>query len=375
MNSQNNLIDQLEDAVSGKGLAQRADMLRRVTDLFLAGSGKFSEVQIELFDEVMERLLDGIEVSARAEFGVRLADAADAPRHVLHRLAFDDAIQVAGPILVRSEGLSEEVLIQNAQTMDQQHLLAISKRRELREGLTDVLVTRGNREVLISTTTNSGSRFSRFGFSTLVDKSSSDEGLALSVWSRPDIPRQELVRLFRQASEGLRLQLEAARPTQVNAIRTAVSTAMDRMQTMARWSSEDFHSAERELRQLHAEGQLTEDALVSYVSQASFGKITLALSLLLNLPIRVVELSMAQGRYEQIILFAKALEFSWNTTLALLQFQARGSRLSQVEVDQYFASFARMQVKTAKTALQFYQLRESSIEGTRPRTSRSSDVT
>ena len=115
MNSQNNLIDQLEDAVSGKGLAQRADMLRRVTDLFLAGSGKFSEVQIELFDEVMERLLDGIEVSARAEFGVRLADAADAPRHVLHRLAFDDAIQVAGPILVRSEGLSEEVLIQNAQ--------------------------------------------------------------------------------------------------------------------------------------------------------------------------------------------------------------------------------------------------------------------
>lgn len=362
MNPQKNIIDQLEDAVSDRGLARRADMLRRVADLFLAGSGQFSEVQIELFDEVMERLLDGIEVSARAEFGVRLADAADAPRHVLHRLAFDNAIQVAGPILARSEGLRDELLIQNAQTMSQEHLLAISRRRALREGLTDVLVTRGDREVLISTVTNSGSRFSRFGFSTLVDKSSSDEGLALSVWSRPEIPRQELVRLFRQASEGLRLQLEAARPTQVGAIRTAVSAAMERVQTMARWSCEEFQSAERELSQRHADGQLTEDALAGYLSQASFGKVTLALSLMLNLPIRVVELTMAQGRFEQMILFGKALEFSWKTTFALMQFQTRGNTLSQAEVDQYFASFARMQVKTAKTALQFYQLRESSID-------------
>lgn len=367
MNSQNNLIDQLEDAVSGKSLAQRAAMLRRVADLFLLGSGKFAEAQIELFDEVMERLLDGVEVSVRAEFGIRLADAADAPRHVLHKLAFDNAIQVAGPILARSEGLSEEALIQNAQTMSQEHLLAISKRRELREGVTDVLVSRGDREVLISTASNSGSQFSRFGFSTLVDKSSSDERLALSIWSRPDIPRQELVRLFRQASEGLRLQLEAARPAQMDAIRTAVSTALEKMQTMARWSSEDFQSAERELSQLHAEGQLTENVLASYLSQANFGKITLALSLMLKLPIRVVELTMAQERFEQIILFAKALELSWETTLALMKFQARGHGISQAEMDQYFASFARMQVKTAKTALQFYRLRESSVDSIRTR--------
>ncbi len=39
MNLQDNLVDQLENAVSGKSIAKRADVLKRVTDLFLSGSG------------------------------------------------------------------------------------------------------------------------------------------------------------------------------------------------------------------------------------------------------------------------------------------------------------------------------------------------
>ena len=356
---QENLIDQLEDAVSGKNVGWRADMLKRVTDLFLLGSGKYTEPQIELFDEVMSKLIDSVEVASRVEFGNRLADVPDAPNSTVRLLAFDESIEVAAPILSRSERLSEADLIKSAETMSQEHLLAISKRRELREGLTDVLVTRGNREVLVSTATNQGSRFSQLGLDTLVEKAGSDDTLALSVWARQDIPRQQMVRLFRQASDGLRRQLEAAHPRHADSIRAAVSAAAEQVQAIARASSAQFQQARATLAELHADGRLDEAVLLQLVEENNFDGVATALSLLCELPIGTVERALSQGRYEQVLLFAKATQMSWQTTLALIRFQAAGTPVTQTEVDQYFASYSRMQVKTAQTALQFYRLRES----------------
>lgn len=366
MKSQESLIDQLEDAVSDKSLARRADMLKRITDLFLYGSGKHSRAEIDLFDEVMTRLIDSVEVAARAQFGSRLADAADAPGNVMRLLAFDRAIEVAGPVLSRSDCLSEKDLIRNAETMSQEHLLAISKRRELRERLTDVLITRGNREVLVSTATNSGCHFSSLGLASLVEKAGSDDRLALSIWARRDIPRQQMVRLFRQASEGLRLQLEVANPREVSSIRAAITLASERVQAVARTGSAEFRHLSGYLEELHSNDKLDEGVLDELVRQENFDGVAAALSLMCDLPIGTVERALAQGRYEQILLFAKAAELSWKATLALIKFQACGQAIAQSEAEQYFASYSRMRVKTAQTALQFYRLREASDRPTMP---------
>jgi hypothetical protein len=50
MNAQNSLIDDLEDILASKDISRRAEILRRVTDLFVVGSGNFAEDQVELFD-------------------------------------------------------------------------------------------------------------------------------------------------------------------------------------------------------------------------------------------------------------------------------------------------------------------------------------
>ena len=99
------LIDQLEEAIGSKDLARRAEVLRRVTDLFVLKSGSFSEDQIALFDLVMGKLLAHIESTARAQFGSRIARLPDAPRGVVRVLAQDDAILVAGPVLAGESDL------------------------------------------------------------------------------------------------------------------------------------------------------------------------------------------------------------------------------------------------------------------------------
>ena len=51
--AQQSLIDHLEGVLESKDLSKRAEVLHRVTDLFIQGSGRFSPEQIDLFDEVM----------------------------------------------------------------------------------------------------------------------------------------------------------------------------------------------------------------------------------------------------------------------------------------------------------------------------------
>jgi uncharacterized protein (DUF2336 family) len=358
VNACEGLLDQLEDAMNSASLARRADILLRVTDLFMSGTGSFSEAQIDLFDEVMTKLAHSVEVAARAAFGSRLATTTDAPLRVMRQLAFDEEIVVAGPVLSRSDRLSDELLVENARTMSQDHLLAISKRKRLNENVTDVLIERGNPAVLSSTVRNDGSRFSSGGFSSLVEKALTDGKLASCLWSRPDVPRSELMTLFQRVSDDVRATLEAARPRDAQQIRAAIAALSDGIQAMVRAGSGEHREARHDVERLHAEGALSEAKVLQYAAKRDFDRTAIALALLCDVPINVVERSLMQKRFEQLLVFAKAAGFSWETTKALLLLRADRRDFDSGELDQCFATFARLQEKTAKTALQFYRLRE-----------------
>jgi uncharacterized protein (DUF2336 family) len=361
MTAQGNLIDQLEEALAHSDIGRRAETLRRVTDLFVSGSGRLSGEQIALFDDVMSRLVDQIEVSARATFGQRLARLPDAPLRVMRGLALDDAIEVAGPVLAHSERLDDPILVESARTKSQDHLLAISRRKVLAEPVTDVLVERGNREVAVSTAGNQGARFSEFGYSTLVQRARRDGGLALSVWSRSEIPRQHLLALFAQASESLRAQLEAADPAKAGILRDVVARASDRIQTETRERSAVYGTARSHVLSLHQSGRLDEMQLAFFARSGKFDETSIALSILADLPIGLVERAITNKRTEQVLVLAKATALGWETTKEILLLQAGTGGSSTLELDQCCATFARLQPDTAKKAIHFYRLRERAL--------------
>src|SRR2546422_931460 len=158
------IITEVENAIATGSVERRDSALRRVTDLFLVGSEQYSDDEIALFDDVIIRLAADIELSARSLLALRLAPVPNAPPKIIRELAFDDAIEVARPVLVQSERLDDRALVENGRKKSQEHLLAISRRRSLSEAVTDVLVERGNQRVVLSTAENGGARFSNLGF-------------------------------------------------------------------------------------------------------------------------------------------------------------------------------------------------------------------
>jgi uncharacterized protein (DUF2336 family) len=187
--SPDSLLDELQATLAHGTVARRVETLRRVTDLFINGAVDYSDRQIDLFDDVFQCLIDHIETSAKALLSNRLAPIDTAPPQIIRALAFDDLIEVAAPVLSLSERLDDAALIENARTKSQAHLMAISTRRVLSGAVTDVLVLRGDDDVVQSTVNNPGAEFSERGFTRLVSRAESDDDLATCVGLRPTIPR------------------------------------------------------------------------------------------------------------------------------------------------------------------------------------------
>ncbi len=358
MTSQANFIHQLESALASDDLSKRAVTLERVTDLFVRESNDLRDADVDLFGEVMIKLMHGIELAARAKFGGRIARLSRAPEKVVWDLAFDNAIEVAGPVLSESVLLEDFHLVENAKTKSQAHLLAISKRATLSVRVTDILVHRGNPAVVQSTARNPGAEFSVSGVSILVQKSSADGELAVSVWSRADIPRPDLIRIFVQASEAVRQELEAATPERAEVIRIAVAEATGDIQSLARAGSKMARDARFSVQRLHALGQLNEAALLEIIEAGKFDETAVALSLMCDLPIALVERLLVQNQPQQVIIIAKSFSLSWPVCKALVLLQPGDERYSQERLDQIFASYTRMPVKTARAALEFYRSQE-----------------
>ncbi len=352
--SRQSLIDELEAAISQRDIASRAEILRRITDLFAAGSANFGGEQTSLFDDVMGRLVNEIDHSARAAFGERIAGLSNAPPKVTRELALDDSIDVAGPVLRRSESVDEDTLIMGARTKGQDHLFAISQRSRLSEDVTDVLVERGDQKVVISTAANAGARFSEFGYTKLVSRSKNDSELALLVWARPEIPREYLLTLFESASEIVQRRFEAADRSKADLVHEMIKQAADQLQTSLRDHSSDFAAAMAHVEQLHQRGELTEQRLCGFAESGKFDETTAALSLLTELPVGAIERALVHDTGDQLVVLAKSIDLSWKTTRLILAVRSGAGG----EFPEYLERFNKLRPETARAAIQFYRLRE-----------------
>jgi len=351
------LIDELEAALNSGTNARRIEMLTRITDLFVGGAPRFSDEHIGVFDDVMVRLVMTIEAKARAKLANRLAPIANAPANVIHMLAFDDDIEVARPVLSQSERLDERALLANAGSKSQQHLFAISQRKSLSEAVTDVLVERGDREVVHAVVKNAGARFSDAGFRMLVKRSIGDDDLATEVGMRGDIPRPHFLVLLEKASSAVRARLAAENPQASTAIEGVVSEVVGGIRNEARNASPDFAAAQAAVERQNRIRRIGEAEIYQYARDRKFEETAIALSLLCDTPIDVVERALLDPGAEIVLILAKVAGLSSTTTKAILLLRAADRGMSAKDLDQALSSFNRLQPDTARRVLGFFRTR------------------
>jgi len=351
------LIDDLETAIRQGNPASRVETLRRITDLFLHDADRLNDEQISVFDDVLCLLAEKIEKTALVELGSRLAPVDMSPIKVVRRLARDDQIEVAAPVLIGSRRLSTADLVEIVKTKSQDHLLAISERTTLEPTLTDALLVRGNQQVVSTLAKNAGAQFSDMGFTRLVERADGDDSLGELVGLRRDLPRNLLQELLRRATEAVKQKILSLVPPErrqeVERMITKIS------QKIGRNSQDDYGEAERFVAALAAAGELDEAALLTFVRKRQKVELAAAIARLSSSPTSVVVQLLSGHRNDAILLPCKAAQLSWPTVEFILYDKLAGQRAIDEIIALARKDYAKLTVPTAQRTLRFMNVHEA----------------
>jgi uncharacterized protein (DUF2336 family) len=234
--------------------------------------------------------------AARARLAERLAPIATAPANVIAMLASDEDATVAGPVLLRSERLSERDILLIAGSKAQPHLLPLAGRKPLSPAVTDMLIARGDQTVLGALIRNRAARFSAAGWRRLHERTRADEALT--------------AKLARRSKEDA-----------------------------------DEHSrigGEAEVYRHARDGKLVETAA--------------ALAALAGVPSDAVERALLNPRADVVLVIAKAAALSSITTEALLRLCAADRGMTADDIAQALTKFNRLPRHSARRVLNFFRI-------------------
>lgn len=350
------LIDDLDAAVATGSQDKRVEILRRVTDLFVGQSTQITALQTDVFDQVLGLLIQKVESTVLAELGTRLAPVDNAPHAVIQKLARHDEIAVAGPVLSQATQLTDQDLVEIARTKSQDHLGAISDRSRVAAVVSDILVERGNSEVLNKVTRNHGAAFSQSGFATLTKHAMTDERLAGNLGLRVDVPPQVLQELMAQVTEAVKRRLTAVIPGNAEATDDIFAAASSKV-LLQTATIRDFRHAEALVTKMQQANELTEKAILEFANTGRYEELVAGLARLNSAPLDLIESLMQNSGHEGVLVACKAAELHWSTLVAILTHRFAQYQPSPQELDQAKIDFLKLSVATARRMFRFWLVR------------------
>jgi uncharacterized protein (DUF2336 family) len=316
------LIPELEQVIADGSREKCTDVLHRITTLFVLGASTYNDLHVDLFDDVFGLLIENIETNARAELSVRLASVTNAPVRVVRRLARDDDVAVAGPVLQLSRRLTEADLVDVANTKSRAHLLAIAARPGLSEAVAGVLVRCGDAEVVQWVADNRSRLTSRLGLSHVAERAEEDSATPEVSAEIQELPR----RLANQIGNG----------------------AVTR----------DYSAAQRVVFGLNSGGRLTEATLASFCRNGQYEEAVAALAILAKVPIDVADRVVGSDRPDPLLILCKAAALAWPIVKEIFLIRPDQKGTSSEDFDRAFANYSGLSAATAQRVVRFWQARQ-----------------
>jgi len=353
------LIPGLDEIIKHGDPDRRAEAARRITELYFEEAATLRSDHVDLFDGALINLVPATEIASRVELAERLAVIANAPRGLVGQLAREDEILIAGPLLRRSPVIDEGALIDIAQIKGQGHLLAMSERPALSPGVTDVIVRRGDRDVVRRAAGNAGALFSPTGYSVLITRASQDGVLTLKVGQRDDLSDQQLRDLLAGSIDIIRRRLfDVVKPARQAAIKQAMSEISGVPEPVE--SRRDFAPALRTILALRSAGELNEAALLGFAKAFKYEESIAALAAMSGVRIGTLDRLIRGERYDPILIVGKVVGLEWATVRALILLRLGAHRVpSPTDIESARVNFARLMPSTAQRVVNFWQTRQS----------------
>ncbi|HLG85426.1 MAG TPA: DUF2336 domain-containing protein [Bradyrhizobium sp.] len=353
------LIPGLDGIVRHSDPARRAEAARLICELFFEDAAKLRASHVALFDDILIDLVPYVDTVARAELAERFSLIANAPRALVGQFARENEILVAAPVLRRSHVLDDDVLLEVARMKGQGHLLAMAERNVLSTGLTDIMVRRGDREVVRRTAGNAGAAFSATGYQALIKRAAQDGVLTLTVGQRSDLPDAHLKELLAGSLDVVRRRLfDLVKPERRAAITRAMNEISDDLATVG--GTRNFVPAQHAVLTLHRAGKLNEAALLGFAKSYSYEESVAALAAMSGIGIATLDRLMSGERNDPVLVIGKSIGLEWATVRALVLLRLGPHRmLAPADLENVRVNYGRLMPSTADRVVSFWKTRQS----------------
>ncbi|MCP4618314.1 MAG: DUF2336 domain-containing protein [Bradyrhizobium sp.] len=346
------LIAELERAVRAKP-GRTGKVLRGLADLLSVMADRLDARQLEIFDEMMIRLMDHVEAPALAELGNGLADIACAQLKVVQRLARHEDAAVASPILQRSAQLSDEGLVEIASSRGPSHGAAIAQRKRVGEAVVDVLLDHGDTSVCVQLAKNGGAKFSPNGFAKLRRMAERNDELADLLVSRTDVPAEVLRELLSRLPRSVRARLLRTCSPE---LRAPIMAAIESVEVgiVAKVPEKiDYSEAQAKIVELNKQGKLNDSTVNRFATWREYRNLIAALSHLATVPVETIEPLVHEGDFYGVIVACHASRLNWTTTQAVIGNRPNQPKLSPADIAQAQAAFDSLNLSASQRIIRF----------------------
>lgn len=357
------MLDRLQALATDTSSEKRRELLSEISDLFLTDSELHSDRELLLFRDVLMRMLDLVDSDARKMFSNASANNTSLPRDLALRLA-NDEIDVAEPILQQSSVLTDTDMISITRDKGDDHRVAIARRENLSEPLTDALLEHGGQPVWQEVSGNKGAQFSEDGMARMIDRAADDAVLRDNLANRQDLSREvaeqllpilpddakdRLTRLFEEDHDKAEKLLDDA---QFKAQAESLATRQDRL---------DARILIRKIQN----GQITLDDAVQQLAQhEQIREIALVLSSVADLPESVANNVLLQVKDEPSIVLCRSIGLSDTTFHKIALVRARKLRLPDSTAHRALAEYKKIDQASAQRAIRFVKMRQANNAAT-----------
>jgi hypothetical protein len=351
------IFGEIESALHDASSEKRLEVLRRVTDLFVGQVDQVTEEQIQLFDDVLSHLIKHIEERALVELSARVAPIPNAPIETIRALARHDNIDVSGPILTKSERLTDDDLVEIVTTKSQAHLARIAGRNSLTIKVTDALVDHGDSDVASELAQNSGARFSEISIAKLVMRSDGDDGLTELLGRRTDIPPHHFQNLLSQATATVRERLlTSAPPNQQDVIKSVLSRISAEIGPRE-LPPQRYLDAQRVMKAFSQDTDLVKVKIRQFAIQKRVAEVAAGLSILSAVPIDQVDRLFFVPSAFGLMAMCRSVLFDWGTAWTIVMISAAAETV-QSDIDGLREQYEALSPSSAQRLLRFWQTRQ-----------------
>ncbi len=262
----------------------RVEITNKIANAY--GSAALHQSEFKVAEQIFRLLVRDTEVRVRSALSQHIKESKVIPRDIVMVLA-RDVEQVSLPVLECSEVLTDNDLVELVRaTQNVSRHLAISRRREISQLVTGVLLRTNNNQVTETLVGNNGADIAEEELAMIIEQNHDNAGMMEALSARPRLPISTVEKLVSIVSESLAVKLkEKYHVLPASTISEEVESTRETETLQLVKNVEDDAELDKLVAQMHSSDRLSPSMILGALCQGNFSFFEASLARMSNIPI------------------------------------------------------------------------------------------